>query len=164
MSQKMLALLYVMPTSLRECVPLLHSALCDLVLGVRILDGAVYSMNTCKDMHIEAGSHCLRKSEIEIAGKYIIEGLSKLEGCLPVCIIHSVCIHVSSACVSFTLFACLISLHTCTPHTHTRAGESLGSSFAPDDALCTAGAAVHTEPAAACSRLANRKWQHTQPT
>ena len=85
MSQKMVTLLYIIPTCLRGCVPLVYSAICDLVLGLRMLDGMVHSFNTCvNDLGIVPGSHCLRKTDIVIAEKHILKGLSKLEGCWPV--------------------------------------------------------------------------------
>ena len=84
MSEKMIAFLFVMPTCLRGYLPHVYEALCDVVLGLRILDGAVHSENVCATLHIETGSHCLKKTDIQVAEKYIVQGLSKLEGSLTV--------------------------------------------------------------------------------
>jgi len=79
-----MALLFIMPTVLRGCVPNLHDAFCDLILGLRILHGMVYSPRKCRSLHIEPGSYCLKKADIDRAHTLIVQGLSKLEGSMPV--------------------------------------------------------------------------------
>lgn len=84
MKERMFALLVVMPTCLRGCVPPIHRAFIKLVWGLRILDGDTHSYNQCVRLGIEPGTHCLQKSRIDTAHKLIITGLSMLEGCIPV--------------------------------------------------------------------------------
>ena len=84
MSQRIFALMNVIPTCLRGYVPLVHRSLLKIVWGLRILDGNVYSFNRCTRLGIEPGSHCLWKAEVAVAHKLIVTGLSLMEGCVPV--------------------------------------------------------------------------------
>lgn len=85
MSQRLLALVVIMPTSLRGCVRPVHRALMSLVLGLRLLDGHVYSRRMCREsLGVQPGAHCLHKVLIKTAEDHILTGLSMLEDCLPV--------------------------------------------------------------------------------
>ena len=91
-----------MPTCLRGFVPKLHEALCDLALGIRMLDGNVFSANECERLNIEPGSHCLKKTDVAVAKRFVIAGMSKLEGSLPVCMCmcaHGTCVFCECVCV-----------------------------------------------------------------
>lgn len=86
MSQRLLALLVVIPTCLRDYVPPVHRAILKIVWGLRILDGDVCSLNECERRGIVPGCPCLERTDIAKAHILIVTGLSMLEGCLPVCV------------------------------------------------------------------------------
>lgn len=86
MSQKLLAFLLFMPTSLRGFLPEMHRAIIKLVQGIRILNGHGYSFNECQRRNIEPGCPCLKKADVRKAHILIVTALSMLEGCVPVCV------------------------------------------------------------------------------
>ena len=128
MSQRMFALLIIMPGCLRRCIPLFHNALLKLVWGLRILDGNVHSYNQCVRLGIETGTHCLRKSRVKTAHRLIVTALSLLEGCMPVSLLPT---NPLTQTLNPTL------MHNpnpkpCYPH----AGQLSHSGYASDASLC----------------------------
>ena len=72
MSKQIVALLVVIPTSVRGFLTHVYEAICDVVLGLRILDGAVHSANQYQRLRIEMDSHCLEKSDVKVADKHLL--------------------------------------------------------------------------------------------
>ena len=79
-SQKLLALLVLLPTVLRDYVPELRHGLRKLVLGLKLLEGRCISAREAIKLNVPAGSRPLFEEDIEKARILIIEGLSMLEG------------------------------------------------------------------------------------
>lgn len=84
LTQRLTAFMFVLPTCLRGYVPNVHKGFCDLILGLRILHGMVYSPRTCRRLNLEPGSFALKKTDVEVAHRLLVDGLSKLEGSMPV--------------------------------------------------------------------------------
>ena len=81
--QKLLALIIVLPTVIRGYIQPLRRALCFLTLGLRMLQGQVYSYNRCVQLNVETGSSCLDPRQNPAIKTFIIDGLSMMEGSLP---------------------------------------------------------------------------------
>ena len=79
-SEKLLALLRIMPTALRGYVPTVRATLRHLVWGLRILEGRCISESEAKSLNVEPGSSPLSDKDIKKAKPLIIEGLSEMEG------------------------------------------------------------------------------------
>ena len=92
MSQRLIALLVVMPTCLRGKVRPLHRAIRKLVLGIRILMGKRHSYNECLRRDCEPGSPSLPKIDVVRAHGLIVTALSMLEGSIPVSLLSLTCI------------------------------------------------------------------------
>lgn len=95
-AEKIQALLVVLVPSLRGFVAPVRTALRSLVLGLRILEGQTFSVNEQVRLCLDPGFKALEKRLIRRAKTLILEGLSMLEGCLPVrklvpalhCLVH----------------------------------------------------------------------------
>ena len=83
-AEKIQALLVHLIPSLRGFVPKIRTALRSLVLGLRILEGQAFSVNEQVRLALDRGFTSLKKGEISRARTLIKEGLSMLEGCVPV--------------------------------------------------------------------------------
>ena len=80
-AEKLLALLNILPTALRDYIPELRAGLRKLSWGLKILEGRCINAQEALKLGVEPGSRpitptCIKKAEILIA-----EGLSMLEGC-----------------------------------------------------------------------------------
>ena len=107
-----------MPTCLRGCLPRFHEALCDLVFGLRMLDGLVFSRHMCQELGIEEGGHVMWKADVQVAHRHIVVGLSKLEGCLPVSDDTTLSLHIHTSrsvrrsvtwCLHFTNWSIMVN-------------------------------------------------------
>ena len=67
----------------------------SLIWGLRILEGRTLSVNEADEIKLDRGFKALKKTDITRSRKLIIEGLSMLEGCVPICLlvpaIHTLC-------------------------------------------------------------------------
>ena len=81
--------------ALRGYVPKFRAGLSSLIHGLRILEGQSLSVNEAIAQGLEPGAKALEKAAIAYAKTLIIEGLSMIEGCCPVCVlapaIHCLC-------------------------------------------------------------------------
>ena len=89
-ADRILALLVIMPTVLRDYVDAVHVALCKFVLGLRILQGRCLNHSEACDFGVAPGSTPLSPADIDKAEKLIVEGLSMLEG-LSCCDGYTIC-------------------------------------------------------------------------
>ena len=79
-AEKIMALLNILPTALRDYVPTVRTALRTLVWGLRLLEGRCLSANEARSMGVLPGSSPITQEDIEKAADLIIKGLSELEG------------------------------------------------------------------------------------
>ena len=86
-ANKLIAFLILLVPSLRGFVPKLRVGLRSLIWGLRILEGQTLSVNEADELHVERGAKTLNASDIKRARTLIIEGLSLIEGCCPVCVL-----------------------------------------------------------------------------
>ena len=81
--------------ALRGYVTKFRKGLTSLIHGLRILEGQTPSVNEARRQGVEPGHKTLERTAIELAKKLIIEGLSMIEGCCPICVlapaIHCLC-------------------------------------------------------------------------
>lgn len=100
-ASKIVAFLVLLVPSLRGFVPKLRTGLRLLIWGLRILEGRVFSVHEADKLNIERGFRALKKTDIDKARRLIIEGLSVIEGCVPVCLIvpavHTLCHYADGA-------------------------------------------------------------------
>ena len=79
-SQKILALLVIMPTVLRDYVPHFRGGMRSFVWGMRLLQGRCLSAAECVAQKMTIGSRPLGKKDIDSAELLIAEGMSKFAG------------------------------------------------------------------------------------
>jgi len=100
-ANKLVAFLVLLVPSLRGFLPKLRVGLRSLIWGLRILEGQTLSVNEADAAHLKRGFRALKKSDIKRARTLIIEGLSIIEGCCPVCClvpaIHCFCHYADGA-------------------------------------------------------------------
>ena len=72
-----------------------RNGLRSLILGLRILEGQTFSVNEMKKLNVQLSPSVLKKSDIARAKTLIVEGLSMIEGSVPVCLLvpatHCLC-------------------------------------------------------------------------
>ena len=72
-----------------------------MIWGLRILEGRTLSANEADACNLDRGFKALRKTDIARAKKLIIEGLSMLEGSVPICLLvpamHTLCHYPAGA-------------------------------------------------------------------
>ena len=94
-ASKLIAFLCFLVPCLLGFVQEFRNGLRSLVWGLRILAGQTYSVDESIKLKIQVSQCALKKSDIRKATKLIIEGLSMIEGCCPVCLIvpavHCLC-------------------------------------------------------------------------
>ena len=83
-NRKVLLLLFILATQIRDKVPRLRTALFLLIWALRRLDGQVYSWDDARRMNILPGSRVLDPTQIACIHTALIIALCLLEGCLPV--------------------------------------------------------------------------------
>ena len=100
-ASKLIAFLVLLVPALRGFVPKFRAGLRSLIWGLRILEGQTISVTEADTLHLERGFKALKKSDIQRARTLIIEGLSIIEGCCPVCVIvpavHCLCHYADGA-------------------------------------------------------------------
>lgn len=79
-SQKLLGLLTILPTVLRDYVPEVREGIRKFVLGMKLLEGRCVNAMEAMELGVPADSRPLLKEDIKKAELLIIEGLSMLEG------------------------------------------------------------------------------------
>ena len=98
---KLIAFLVLLVPALRGFVPKLRAGLRSLIWGLRILEGQTINVNEADDLGLDRGSKNLKKSDIARARTLIIEGLSMIEGCVPISVIvpaiHCLCHYADGA-------------------------------------------------------------------
>ena len=95
-AEKIQALMVILVPALRGFVAPVRTALRSLVLGLRLLEGQTFSVNDQVRLCLDRGFKGLEKTTINRAKTLILEGLSMLEGCLPLrklvpalhCLVH----------------------------------------------------------------------------
>lgn len=94
-ASKLIAFLVVLIPVLRGFVIKFRTGLRFVILGLRILEGQTLSVNECDNLNLHRGFKSLEKARIAEAKTSIIEGLSMIEGTVPVCCIvpgtHCLC-------------------------------------------------------------------------
>lgn len=94
-ASKLIAFCCFLVPSLRGFVPAFRRGLRSLVWGLRILAGQTWSVDEATKLNIQISPGALKKSDIKQATTSIIEGLSMIEGCCPVCLLvpatHCLC-------------------------------------------------------------------------
>ena len=88
-ADRLIALLVILPTVLRDFVPELRAGLRKFVWGIRILQGRCFNSSQAMEAGIAPGETPLFHVDIDKAEKLIIEGLSMSEG---------KCVHPSVFC------------------------------------------------------------------
>jgi hypothetical protein len=100
-ANKLIAFLVLLVPALRGFVPKFRTGLRSLIWGLRILEGQTLSVTEADTLHLERGFKALKKSDIQRARTLIIEGLSIIEGCCPVCCLvpamHCLCHYADGA-------------------------------------------------------------------
>ena len=79
-SEKLTALLVILPTVLRGFVPAVRKGLNKVILGLRILQGRCVNGTEAAKMRVHQGDRPIKDEDIAEAESLIIEGLSMLEG------------------------------------------------------------------------------------
>ena len=79
-ADRILALLVILPTVLRDYIPELRAGIRKLVLGLRYLKGRCINGAEAFEFGITPGSTPLLPTDIDQGKKNIIEGLSMIEG------------------------------------------------------------------------------------
>ena len=82
-SKKLIMLLYVFPTVLRDYVQPLRRGLRTVVLALRMLDGQVHSFNECQRLNIEPGCRSFDPKMIPTIRLLIVTGISMTYGSVP---------------------------------------------------------------------------------
>ena len=94
-ASKLVALCVILVPALRGYVTKFRTGLSSLIHGLRILEGQPLSVNEAKALGLEPGSKALEKAAIDFAKTLIIEGMSMIEGCCPICVLapalHCLC-------------------------------------------------------------------------
>ena len=75
-----MALLHILPTVLRGCVPAVREGFKKVIWGLRILQGRCINGTEAAHWRVQAGSRPLVDDDVHIAHEKIIEGFSMLEG------------------------------------------------------------------------------------
>ena len=100
-ANKLIAFLVLLVPALRGLVPKFRSGLRSLIWGIRILEGQTISVNEADALGIDRGFTVLKKEMTALAKKLIIEGLSMIEGCVPISLIkpaiHCLCHYADGA-------------------------------------------------------------------
>ena len=100
-ASKLVAFLVLLVPALRGYVPKLRAGLASLIWGLRILEGQTISVSEADKLNVERGFKVLKKADIQRARTLIIEGLSMIEGCCPVCcitpVLHCFCHYADGA-------------------------------------------------------------------
>ena len=79
-ADRILALLVILPTVLRDYIPELSAGVRKFVVGLRLLQGRCINGAEAFEFGITPGSTPLPPSDIDNAEKAIIEGLSMIDG------------------------------------------------------------------------------------
>ena len=82
-SKKMIMLLYILPTVLRDYVQAFRRGLRFIVLAIRMIDGQVYSFNKCQRLNVEPGSRCFHPEYTPMIRSFLARGLSMMTGSVP---------------------------------------------------------------------------------
>ena len=94
-ASKLTAFLVILVPALRGYVKPFRTGLRSLVHGLRILEGQTYSVNEMDARGLNRGAKALSEADIARATKLILEGLSIIEGSVPVCLLvpafHCLC-------------------------------------------------------------------------
>ena len=94
-ASKLIAFCCYLVPSLRGFVRPFRNGLRSLILGLRILEGQTFSVNEMKKLNVQLSPSVLKKSDIARAKTLIVEGLSMIEGSVPVCLLvpatHCLC-------------------------------------------------------------------------
>ena len=79
-ADRILALLVILPTVLRDYLPALRAGIRKFVWGLRILRGRCINGAEAYEFGVTAGSTPLTPADIDKADPLIIEGLSMIDG------------------------------------------------------------------------------------
>ena len=100
-ASKLIAFTVLLVPALRGFVPKLRTGLSSLIWGLRILEGQTLSVSESDELNLERGFKVLKKTDIQKARTFIIEGLAIIEGSCPVCVIvpalHCFCHYADGA-------------------------------------------------------------------
>ena len=100
-ANKLIAFLVLLVPSLRGLVPKFRAGLRSLIWGIRILEGQPISVKEADALGVDRGFIVLKKEMTALARKLIIEGLSMMEGCVPISLIkpalHCLCHYADGA-------------------------------------------------------------------
>ena len=81
--RKFRLLYFILPTQIRDKVPMLHVALLKFVWGMRQLDGQVHSYEMARTLHILPGARTVKRDDVGEMERALLCGLALLNGSLP---------------------------------------------------------------------------------